>query len=171
MLGNPNNRDDPHQGHDLRVHLTIQKGRAKNLIRDVAGPVFTIGTDPTCDMILGDQQFPDVHSYVCVRDGVVSLRYLGQGPPVTVNGREVRWGELRDGDRVRTGSYEFRVGVQRQTKTKPDLGCNMTEDVAFAGKLDQLPVWWSSVTNMPVNWESLAANKPFNARRFGPENN
>lgn len=170
MSGNLYNYDDPHREYETRVQLTIQKGRAKNLIRDVVGPVFTLGTDHTCDMVLGDDQFPDVHSYVCIREGVVSLRHLGQGPPVTVNGRSVRWGELRDGDRIRTGSYEFRVSVKRELATRPKLDRDAPETNAFAGKLGQLPAWWSSVTDMPINWDSLSANMG-SSDRFGPSNN
>jgi predicted component of type VI protein secretion system len=169
MHRNPNNGDDP-QKYELRVHLTIQKGRAKNLVRTVHGPVFTLGTDPSCDMVLGDPQFPDVHSYVCVRDSTVSLRHLGQGPPVTVNGREVRWGELRDGDRIRTGPYEFRIRIVRQKATRPSSS-NPSDNIAFAGTLDQLPSWWSAVTDMHVDWQSLAGNMSLRDRRFGSRSN
>ena len=166
MIGNQHNSEDSLGQHDVRVRLTIQKGRAKNLIRDVDGPVFTVGTDHTCDMVLGDPQFPDVHSYVCIRDKIVSLRHLGQGPTVTVNGREVRWGELRDGDRIRTGSYEFRVSIERHAASNTKRH-DPREEMLFAGTLEQLPIWWSSVTGMPVNWKSLAASK--SRRRKGLE--
>lgn len=165
MSGNLNTPDEPQPDYELHVELTIQKGRANQLVRQVTGPVFTLGTDHTCDMVLGDEQFPDVHSYVCIRDGIVSLRHLGQGPPVTVNGRDVRWGELRDGDRIRTGSYEFRIGIgQRKVLPKPHTPQNEPFS-SFAGKLDQLPSWWSAHNDIPVNWASLTSNKsPTNGR-------
>ncbi len=118
MIGTPQNHENPQSVTDVAVDLTIHRGRARRLVRPVHGPVFTIGAEENCDMVLGDEQFPDIHSYVCVRSGVVSLRYLGAGPPVTVNGREVRWGELRDADRIRTGPYEFRVGIRYVTDAR-----------------------------------------------------
>lgn len=168
MIGNQHNSEEPCQHYEVRVRLTIQKGRARNLIRDINGPVFTLGTDQTCDMVLGDLQFPDVHSYVCIRDKIVSLRHLGQGPNVTVNGREVRWGELRDGDRIRTGSYEFRINIERRAVSATNQHNDPHQDIAFAGTLEQLPIWWSSVTGMPVNWKSLAANKSSRRKGLGP---
>ncbi len=174
MSGNFQNFDESNLRFETQVRLTIQKGRAKNLVRDVRGPVFTWGTDHTCDMVLGDRQFPDVHSYVCVRDGIVSLRHLGHGPAVTVNGRDVRWGELRDGDRIRTGSYEFRVSIIRVEVTSPKLPPEEVESpeglgsAAFVGKLDQLPEWWSSVTDMPLDWTAISAQKSMLGGRLGP---
>lgn len=166
MIGSPQNHHNPHNVTDVAVDLTIHRGRAQRLVRTVHGPVFTIGAAETCDMVLGDVQFPDVHSYVCIRAGVISMRYLGEGPTVTVNGREVRWGELRDGDRIRTGPFEFRIGIRYLAS---DKGTRASErkNSAFSGSLGDLPLWWSSVTNSLNNWQSLTADKRIHVGRFG----
>jgi hypothetical protein len=52
-----------------------------------------------------------MHAYLLVSDEGVSLRHLGVGPEITVNGRSVEAVELLDGDRLRTGPYEFRLHV------------------------------------------------------------
>jgi hypothetical protein len=63
-------------------------------------------------MVLGDPQFAPIHWYLlCSRRGV-SIRHLGSAPELTVNGKVVHASILRDGDRVRTGSYEFRVMIR-----------------------------------------------------------
>lgn len=104
--------------HELDVAITIERGNAENLRRPVLGPVFTIGSALDCDLVLGDMQFPSYHSYVYVRGSRVSLRHMGFGPELTVNGREFRWGELRDADRVRTGPYQFSINIRPQFAKK-----------------------------------------------------
>jgi len=94
------------------VKLEIRRGRANNLVREVTTPVFLIGTAGDCDMVLGDPQFPQVHTYLFVSERGVSLRHLGIGPDLTVNGRVVHSAWLEDGDRIRTGPYEFHVCVE-----------------------------------------------------------
>lgn len=106
-----NDMDSEFEEPKLEVALKIERGNAKNNVRNIAGPVFTIGSALDCDLVLGDAQFPSYHSYVYLRGNRVSLRYMGFGPELTVNGREFRWGELRDGDRVRTGPYQFAVSI------------------------------------------------------------
>ena len=166
MIGSPQNHHNPKDVTDIAVDLTIHRGRAQRLVRRVTGPVFTIGAAETCDMVLGDVQFPDVHSYVCIRVGVVSMRYLGEGPTVTVNGREVRWGELRDGDRIRTGPFEFRIGI-RYSQSEKSARASSRETSTFSGSLDDLPLWWSSVTNSGTKWQSLTTDKGIHVGRFG----
>lgn len=91
------------------VTLEIRRGRARHTLRPVVGPVFLIGTASDCDLVLGDDRFPDVHTYLYVRPDEVKLRHLDVAPEVGVNGRIVRETLLQDGDMIRTGAYEFRV--------------------------------------------------------------
>jgi pSer/pThr/pTyr-binding forkhead associated (FHA) protein len=91
------------------VLLEIRRGTAKRRLRPVPGPVFLIGGSAECDLVLADPQFPEMHAYLLVSENGVSLRHLGLGPEITVNGRAVEAVELLDGDRLRTGPYEFRL--------------------------------------------------------------
>ena len=166
MIDSPHNRHIPQNVTDVAVDLTIHRGRAQRLVRPVNGPVFTIGAAETCDMVLGDVQFPGVHSYVCIRAGVVSMRYLSEGLTVTVNGREVHWGELRDGDPIRTGPFEFRIGI-RYFASDQSNRASSRETSAFSGSLDDLQFWWSSMTNAGNNWQSLTTDKGIHVGRFG----
>jgi hypothetical protein len=94
-----------------QVRLEIRRGKARNLVRKVFGPVYLIGRARDCDLVLGDEQFPEAYAYVFVSDPAVTLRRLGAGPDLTVNGRVVQNVELRDGDRIRTGPFEFHVRI------------------------------------------------------------
>ena len=96
---------------NAKVQLIIERGEARNRIREVAGPLFLIGANEDADLVLGDAQFAEYHAYICLRGNDVTLRHLGNAPEVTINGRMVRWGELRDGDRLRMGPYQFRLAI------------------------------------------------------------
>ena len=89
--------------------LEIRRGRAAHLHRPVREPLFLVGTSPDCDMVLGDAQFASVHFYLLSRNGHTSLRRVVSAPELTVNGKELPSAILSDGDRIRTGSYEFLV--------------------------------------------------------------
>ena len=89
--------------------LEIRRGRAKNRERMVTEPMFLVGTNSDCDMVLGDKRFAPVHFYILNRDGQSTIRRVGDAPELTVNGRAKRATVIHDGDRIRTGPYEFLV--------------------------------------------------------------
>jgi pSer/pThr/pTyr-binding forkhead associated (FHA) protein len=93
------------------VSLEIVRGSAQNRRREVKGPVFLIGAADDCDLVLADPLFPDVHTYLFVTPAGVSLRFLGKGPALVVNGRTVESTRVVDGDRLRMGGYEFRLSI------------------------------------------------------------
>jgi len=64
-------------------------------------------------MVLGDPQFADVHFYLMVDQQSVTLRHLGAAPEITINGRVVASTRLLDGDRIRTGPFEFAFHIER----------------------------------------------------------
>ncbi len=104
---------DPHFSPGLpKVQLEIYRGKARNRLRQVTVPVFLIGTADDSDLVLGDPQFPESHAYLFVSAGGVTLRQLGSGPEITVAGELVHSARLKDGDRIRTGPYEFRIRIE-----------------------------------------------------------
>ncbi len=105
---------DSRRGDDLSIELMINRGRARHRVRPVRPPVFLIGSAADCDLVLGDQRFADVHAYLLVGTGRVSLRWLGLEPELTVNGAPATHVRLEDDDRIRMGPYEF---ILRMTST------------------------------------------------------
>lgn len=94
------------------VHLEITRGRVLNRLRPVNVRAFLIGTAPDCDLVLGDGRFPEVHAYLMRSGRGVTIRWLGAGPPLAVNGRTAVDSErLASGDLIRTGPFEFRVWI------------------------------------------------------------
>jgi hypothetical protein len=89
--------------------LEISRGRAKHKLRPLSAPVFLIGAASDSDLVLGDMQFPDGYAYVYLRDGELSIRWLGEGPELQVNDWPVQVSPLKVGDRISAGPFEFRV--------------------------------------------------------------
>lgn len=124
------------------VELVITRGRARHRVRSVTAPVFMIGTAPDCDLVLGDDRFPEVHAYLLVGQGPVLLRWLGLDPEITVNGAKVDHVSLRDMDRIRTGPYEFlvRIGEKRRKRPAPNSTIPAPHyDRSWADSLESTP--------------------------------
>jgi predicted component of type VI protein secretion system len=96
-----------------QVSLEIVRGRARNKFRLVEARAFLIGSATDCDLVLGDPHFPPVHAYLLRSPQAMTIRWLGTGPALSVNGREAIESEpLADQDLIRTGPYDFRVHIE-----------------------------------------------------------
>lgn len=108
------------------VELEIVRGAARHTRRPVTGKVFLIGSACDCDLVLGDEQFPEAYAYLFVQDGEVTLRHLGGGPAVLVEGERVQARRLGDGDVLECGPFAFRIVIQspelKGRKDKPKSG-------------------------------------------------
>jgi hypothetical protein len=109
-----------------KVELAIVRGRVRNRIRPVVGPVFLIGGASQCDLVLGDPQVPAVHSYLLVTRRGVLLRHLGAPPFVLVEGRQIDSVRLADGQQISLAPFQFQVhidhGPQNQAGACPHHG-------------------------------------------------
>lgn len=99
------------------VALEIVRGQARQRLRQVSAAAFLIGAANDCDLVLGDHRFAEVHSYLFRRPGQVTLRRIGFEPELSVNGQVVDFVSLADGDRIRTGPFEFRIHITRSSVT------------------------------------------------------
>ena len=131
------NPPGPHFRFNLpKVEIHIRRGVAKHPIRPVSDPVFLIGSAGDCDLVLADPRIPDVYAYIYVSHDKVTLRALGEGPEMTVNGHPIGAATVSDGDRVRTASYELVIRVQWPEKTDRD---DETKEPADAHDDEVLP--------------------------------
>lgn len=101
------------KGRLPRVDLEILRGRARNKLRPVKVPVFLIGSARDCDLVLAEADFPEVHTYVYVNRGGVSVRRIAESPSLLINGREVQAAAIVDGQKLQIGRYEFEVRIDR----------------------------------------------------------
>ena len=91
------------------MNFEIRQGIARKRLRIVSEPVFLVGANGDCDLVLGDPQFSPIHFYLLRRDGVTLLRRVGLSPEVSINGRVANTAIIHEGDRIRTGPFEFVV--------------------------------------------------------------
>jgi pSer/pThr/pTyr-binding forkhead associated (FHA) protein len=94
-----------------RVDLEIVRGQAQQRRRPVAGPAFLIGSSCECDLVLSAAQFAEVYACLVVRPSSVTVRQVGEGPAILINGRPTADAKLRDGDRLVAGPFEFIVHI------------------------------------------------------------
>ena len=88
--------------------LEISRGKAKCLRRRVTEPMYVVGADDGCDMVLADEQFPVIHFYFFKRDQHTILRPVSSHPEITINGEPRKLAtSVQSGDRIRTGPFEF----------------------------------------------------------------
>jgi predicted component of type VI protein secretion system len=104
-----------------RVELEILRGRARNKLRRIDVPVFLIGSARDCDVVLADADFPDVHPYLYVNRGGVSVRRIAENPPLIVDDCDVQSATIVDGQRLQIGRYEFEVRIDRPIKVDGPL--------------------------------------------------
>ncbi len=110
----------PQSHHGLpSVAVEITCGRARNRIRPVTRTTYFIGAGRDCDLVLSDPQFAEVHAYLLLGAGGVSIRHLGNSPALIVNGRPVRRAILTDQSVIDTGPFQFRLHIEPLAAAAP----------------------------------------------------
>ena len=123
--------DRPGAATDLpTVQLEITRGRAQRKSREVRGTTFLIGTAADCDLVLADPRFDELHSYLYVTPGGITIRQLGEGPALTVDGQTVRWATLDEGSTIEMGPYTFRLQVRWPSSSAAENRCRRLEALA-----------------------------------------
>ncbi|WP_158261255.1 MULTISPECIES: FHA domain-containing protein [Pirellulaceae] len=95
------------QGRRSGASLRIARGQVNQREREIEVPVFTLGSAGDCDLVLGDEQFPELYAYILRTHDGYRLRCLVAEPILTVNAEDMVIKQLEDGDRIRCGPYEF----------------------------------------------------------------
>ena len=93
----------------LPVHLVLEitRGRTRFPRRPVTHSRFLIGAGATCDLRLGGERMPALHSIITVAGREITLEAIAAEPGLTVNGRLVRNALLHDGDLIGIGEVEL----------------------------------------------------------------
>jgi len=100
-----------------RVELEIVRGQAQRRRRPVVSPAFLIGSSCECDLVLSAAQFAEVYACLVVRRSGVTVRQVGEGPAMHINGQPSADAKLRDGDRLVAGPFEFIVHISPASTT------------------------------------------------------
>ncbi|MDB5392081.1 MAG: hypothetical protein JWM11_7727 [Planctomycetaceae bacterium] len=94
-----------------RMILEICRGLTRFPQRPISGPRFFIGSGPGCDLRLGGESFPAIHSLIQTRENGVWFETLAAEPLARLNGELTRGEWLRDGDRIEIGAFQFLAHV------------------------------------------------------------
>lgn len=91
------------------VHLVLEvtRGRTRFRRRPVNNPRFLIGAGSTCDLRLGGEGIPALHSIITVNGREIQVEAIAAEPALLVNGRRLPHSLLHDGDLIVIGDIEL----------------------------------------------------------------
>ncbi|MCY2967250.1 MAG: hypothetical protein NT069_27050 [Planctomycetota bacterium] len=92
---------------EAHLLLEITRGRTRFPLRPVRGPRYLIGAAVTCDLRLGGEGMPALHSLITTEDQVCELEAIAAEPALRVNGQVVQSVRLKDGDVIEIGEVEL----------------------------------------------------------------
>jgi pSer/pThr/pTyr-binding forkhead associated (FHA) protein len=103
---------EPERGGDSKVfsELHVLSGKARGQKKRLAPPVFTVGSDPSANLVFLDMLVSRRHAEILVKeDGSCWIRDLGSKNGTSVNGMPLRDDKerlLKDGDRIAFSHFE-----------------------------------------------------------------
>ncbi|RCS41233.1 hypothetical protein DTL42_21930 [Bremerella cremea] len=101
------------------AELLITRGQASFRIRHIESSVYMLGSGSECDLVLGDDQFPELYAYILRTNEGYQIRCLDAEPVLTVNAEDTLLCRLNNGDRIRCGPYEFRFHQAAASSSRP----------------------------------------------------
>jgi hypothetical protein len=96
--------------------LEICRGRTEHPLRPVYAERYLIGSSARCDLRLGGQEIPPLHSLIFVDGQDVWLEAMAATPELRVNGRTQTSVRLVGGDRIEIGPIELVAHIPAQTE-------------------------------------------------------
>ncbi len=87
--------------------LEICRGRSEHSFRPISGNRFVIGSAPECDLRLGGDTVPVVHSQIHIDGGKAWVEAVAADPPLLINGEDRETARLADGDTIGIGGFGF----------------------------------------------------------------
>lgn len=98
----------------------IKCGKTASPMRPIIRDRFLIGSGPRCDLRLGGEGMPDLHSIVHIEGGAISIDPVADIPELLVNGHS-GMAELQDGDEIRIGQFRMVLhGAPSQAESSPE---------------------------------------------------
>lgn len=100
--------------HDsARLWVEVRRGRTRAPRRAVRTERFLIGAGSNCQLQLGGDDIPILHSILLVNEEGAHIDAVVAWPQLIVNGAPCRTADLHDGDQFTIGKFEFAVHEQR----------------------------------------------------------
>ena len=118
--------------------LEVIVGRTQFRNRPVHGPRFLIGAGAECDLRLGGDQMPSLHSLITIEGNEICLEAISDTPAMLINGRRQTSVLLSEGDVIRLGSVEMVARIPRQSESPHRLPVSVPESDESEPKLEDL---------------------------------
>lgn len=94
-------------GREAAFGLEICRGRTEHSFRPITGNRFVIGSAPECDLRLGGDMVPAVHSQIHVDEGKAWIEAVAPRPPLVINDEDRETARLADGDTIVIDGFTF----------------------------------------------------------------
>lgn len=107
----------------------ITRGRTGSPLRPISRDRFLIGAGERCDLRLGGNGIPAVHSVVHVDGTEIWLETLADSPDVRVNGRLTRSAALEPGDDLEIGAFKLSLHRTESVQTPRIYGAPVREEL------------------------------------------
>ena len=118
---NPQDARDSQSGQsefvDGYLVLEICRGRTEHPLRPVYSERYLIGSSARCDLRLGGQEIPPLHSLIFVDGSDIWVEAMAATPELRVNGHAQTSVRLVDGDRIKIGPIELVAHIPAQTES------------------------------------------------------
>ena len=101
------------------VFLEIKQGRTAFPFRPVQGNRFLIGSAGCCDLCLGSQSVPQLHSLLHIDKSEVVLESVADFPLLKINGEIERSKSLCDGDMIEIGRFQLVARISSSFSASP----------------------------------------------------
>lgn len=110
--------------------LEVQKGRTKFRRRPVDGRRFLIGSGRQCDLRLGGDAVPALHSVIHRNGGEIWIDAFAEAPPLRVNGHDVDIVRLEDGDTLEIADFQLVLRLQVAEAAETPVASPVPENTA-----------------------------------------
>ena len=88
--------------------LTFLTGASSGKTFQITKPVFTIGREPTNDIVLSDPSISRHHARINWANGTWTITKLAPQNTMSINSRDVQQGAINDKDIIGLGGVTFR---------------------------------------------------------------
>jgi hypothetical protein len=117
--------------------LEVRRGRTRTPRRPIRSRRFLIGAGSNCQLQLGGDGIPLLHSILLVDEDGIHIDAVVPAPELVVNGVPQQSAPLRDGDSFRVGQFEFALRVEEAAGQSP-LPVPGQSDESAAAEADDL---------------------------------
>ena len=142
---------DSHHAAEPVLSLEIHRGRTMFPCRPISKDRFLIGSGTACDLRLGCQSVPTVHSVIHTAGRDVWIESLATAPSLKINGQTEQSRLLHEGDRIEIGPFQFRVLHRAFARSTVPSGSD-------AGKSARPPIEQAESSTAPNPLQELSAS-------------